>query len=177
MGRHAEHLTRRLPCSHVLGSFGNKNAVTFGYAIASMQGSASKVSWDLAAARLLQEYEELLQFQTKRITLVKPIEGSSLALSAQKQYGTLQRIQGGQQFRRRDKRKCCRCGKPGYLIKDCYGNNNKPDMNGERQKELRTNSSANHAVMMMAQAASELTESFVMDSGSADHIYLLSWST
>lgn len=85
-----------------LASFGDKTPSTFGHTIASVQRSASEVTWELATARLLQEYEELIQYDTKRSTPVKRIKSSSHALTAQRQYGSVHPTQGGQKFHIKD---------------------------------------------------------------------------
>lgn len=63
-----------------------------------LHGLGSEVAWELAAARLLQEYEEQREYETKRSVPVKHIEGSSHGLTAQNNMSQEKELSQGRSF-------------------------------------------------------------------------------
>lgn len=160
----------------LLASFGDKNKTSFGHTIANIQSGNDAESWDAAASRLPQEFDEQ-EWAGEADTDKK--KKTALAFNANDE-GEVNRRSPRNNQRRKETRRCFNCKKVGHIARNCrQRKRDEPEKYGGSNKRFVQDES-NHAVMLMAieENATDDAERFIIDSGATNHMVTAShWMT
>ena len=139
----------------LLESFGDKAHSPYGHIVTSLQGQLETVTWEVATARLLQEYSEKLLVSDGKNTFKRGSD-TAVALSAHPKHGS-------RRLPFKERRRFFKCNEVGHISRDCRKKDGGKTSDG-------WSSQANHATMLMAVTVKAKPEVLILDSGASDHM-------